>query len=312
MRRDSDVFGGRNSYATLRDLFRWADRYSKENITSDNHDWDRHLALDGYFLLGARCRSDKESSQVKSVIESVFRRKLGSDDEIFSLDRLQSDGIIAKTRSKRESDFSRFVWGAKAARMAILLNRALKFNEPALLVGPTGCGKTTIVQLLSEKKLHIINCHQQTEASDFIGGLRPIRAKDQIEGKEALFEWQDGPLVDCLKTGEVILVDEISLAEDSVLERLNSVLERERTLVVAEKGIEDAENRLSSVETLTANDGFQFIGTMNPGGDYGKKELSPALRNRMTEIWCVPPETKEMSYKKTSVSSLYSLQLNLP
>lgn len=24
---------------------------------------------------------------------------------------------------------------------------------------------------------------------------------------------------------------------------------------------------------------------MNPSGDYGKKELSPALRNRFTEIW---------------------------
>ena len=44
---------------------------------------------------------------------------------------------------------------------------------------------------------------------------------------------------------------------------------------------------------LTASDGFQFIGTMNPGGDYGKKELSPALRNRMTEIWCVPPDEKD-------------------
>jgi midasin len=25
---------------------------------------------------------------------------------------------------------------------------------------------------------------------------------------------------------------------------------------------------------------------MNPGGDFGKKELSPALRNRFTENWC--------------------------
>ena len=24
---------------------------------------------------------------------------------------------------------------------------------------------------------------------------------------------------------------------------------------------------------------------MNPGGDFGKKELSPALRNRFTEVW---------------------------
>ena len=25
---------------------------------------------------------------------------------------------------------------------------------------------------------------------------------------------------------------------------------------------------------------------MNPGGDYGKKELSPALKNRFSEVWC--------------------------
>lgn len=35
---------------------------------------------------------------------------------------------------------------------------------------------------------------------------------------------------------------------------------------------------------------FKFVATMNPGGDYGKKGLSPALRNRFTEIW-VPPIT---------------------
>lgn len=30
---------------------------------------------------------------------------------------------------------------------------------------------------------------------------------------------------------------------------------------------------------------------MNPGGDFGKKELSPALRNRFTEIWVEPITT---------------------
>jgi midasin len=28
---------------------------------------------------------------------------------------------------------------------------------------------------------------------------------------------------------------------------------------------------------------------MNPSGDFGKKELSPALRNRFTEIWVESP-----------------------
>jgi hypothetical protein len=27
------------------------------------------------------------------------------------------------------------------------------------------------------------------------------------------------------------------------------------------------------------------MATMNPGGDFGKRELSPALRNRFTEVW---------------------------
>ena len=97
---------------------------------------------------------------------------------------------------------------------------------------------------------------------------------------DRLFEWIDGPLVMSMKGGHVFLADEISLADDSVLERLNSVLEPERSLLLAEKACG------SEPEIVKAADGFRFVSTMNPGGDYGKKELSPALRNRLTEIWC--------------------------
>ena len=48
---------------------------------------------------------------------------------------------------------------------------------------------------------------------------------------QAIFIWQDGPLVQTMKNGDLFLIDEISLADDSVLERLNSVLEPERKLV---------------------------------------------------------------------------------
>lgn len=48
---------------------------------------------------------------------------------------------------------------------------------------------------------------------------------------QTIFSWQDGPLVHAMMDGDLFLVDEISLADDSVLERLNSVLEPERTLV---------------------------------------------------------------------------------
>lgn len=57
-----------------------------------------------------------------------------------------------------------------------------------------------------------------------------------------------------------------------------SVLEPGRTLTLAERGGEGA-------EVVVGAPGFLALATMNPGGDFGKKELSPALSNRFTQIW---------------------------
>ena len=91
------------------------------------------------------------------------------------------------------------------------------------------------------------------------------------EDNKKLFEWCDGPLVSAMKEGAVFLMDEISLADDSVLERLNSVLEPERTLLLAEKGSGDGNQ--NEVDLIVAKDTFKVVATMNPGGDYGKKEV---------------------------------------
>jgi midasin len=88
-----------------------------------------------------------------------------------------------------------------------------------------------------------------------------------------LFEWHDGPLVEAMKAGSTFLIDEISLADDSVLERLNSVLEPERTLLLTERGTSSS----NDAEQIVALPGFRVIATMNPGGDYGKKEVAIRL-----------------------------------
>jgi midasin len=41
-----------------------------------------------------------------------------------------------------------------------------------------------------------------------------------------VFEWNDGILIESMQKGGLLLIDEISLANDSVLERLNSVFEK--------------------------------------------------------------------------------------
>ena len=93
-----------------------------------------------------------------------------------------------------------------------------------------------------------------------------------------VFEWHDGLLVEAMQAGGLLLIDEISLANDSVLERLNSVFEQDRMLILSEKSSSEAIK-------IVGQAGFNIVATMNPSGDFGKKELSPALRNRMTEIW---------------------------
>lgn len=59
----------------------------------------------------------------------------------------------------------------------------------------------------------------------------------------------------------------------------------------------------SIMEKVTAHENFFILATMNPGGDFGKKELSPALRNRFTEIWV--PSLSDLSELRDIVSQRY-------
>ncbi|KAL1603277.1 AAA ATPase midasin [Nothophoma quercina] len=328
LRQQERIFE-QKSFATLRDLFRWAQR--KADTIQD-------LAVNGYMLLAERVRKEEERVAVKKIMETVMSkngpRVTIDDEQMFSQDNVQKIIDGAPDRSKKID--AGVVWTRAMRRLFVLVRQAMVNNEPVLLIGETGCGKTTVCQMLADtfgKELHILNAHQNTETGDLIGAQRPIRNRAAIEealrrdvleafegiptevnpdtldqdallhlydqlAKEpsiivrdelrisiqtnrikagALFEWADGSLVNAMKTGQYFLLDEISLADDSVLERLNSVLEPSRTLLLAEKGPVDS--------LVVAGEEFQFLATMNPGGDYGKKELSPALRNRFTEIW---------------------------
>ncbi|XP_048240547.1 midasin-like [Haliotis rufescens] len=294
-RRGSGVFAGKQGFMTLRDLFRWAERYSSTDVKTSTkfYDWDQHLADHGYMLLAGRVRKAEESVVIQEVLKKYLKRDV-NDRLLFDLTRRTSSStapMLKEVTDQSVEGFQHIVWTHNMRRLAVLIGQAIKFREPVLLVGETGCGKTTVCQLYAAMRgrhLFSVNCHLHTESADFLGGLRPVRSHtEQDDPKEVkLFEWLDGPLVTAMKEGSMFLIDEISLADDSVLERLNSVLEPEQTLLLAEKGGGDGGS--NEVEQIKAAGGFQVYATMNPGGDFGKKELSPALRNRFTEIWCPP------------------------
>ncbi|XP_050325190.1 midasin [Bactrocera neohumeralis] len=307
---------------TLRDLFRWGNRYTfadKQLLQDTQYDWNQHLVEEGYLVLSAKVRTDIEIEIIEETLYKNFRKRVdlsrlfdaqSSTETCSAVTRNIIDAIRAY---KLRADI---VWTRNMTRMAVLTAKALQFNEPVLLVGPTGCGKTTVCQLLASicgVQLRILNCHMHTEGADFLGGLRPCRESNEDSNTaKKLFEWADGPLILSMQEGSYFMADEISLAEDSVLERLNCILEPERTVLLAEKGgVGESDNpaEIAKDFVVQAKEGFQFLATMNPGGDFGKKELSPALRNRFTEIWCLPSDTKEDLIQIASNCMLESAQM---
>ncbi|XP_065904261.1 midasin-like isoform X2 [Dysidea avara] len=312
-RSDSVLFAGKYGLITLRDLFRWAERYRRSPNITTAHDWEQQLADDGYLILAGKVRTPTEEDSIRTTLEKHFKRTVNIPSLFGYGDQtsLTTANIVNSLQQSVHSElFSHLVWTQDLMRLAVLLGRAIQFDEPVLLVGETGCGKTTLCQLFASilgRKLYSINCHMNTEAADFLGGLRPARRRqdqddaitDEEESEVRLFEWTDGILVHAMQDGGCLLIDEISLADDAVLERLNSVLEPERTLLVAEKGC----SITNQPYEITAQQGFVLMATMNPGGDYGKKELSPALRNRFTEIWCPNNMTRD-DYQKIACHNL--------
>ena len=330
-RQTGRVFESKHGFATLRDLFRWAGRDAVGY---------QELADNGYMLLAERTRRAEDKAVVKEVIESVMGVRI-DEDVMYNLNRHDVDMVSFLGHPMPTS--SKIIWTKAMQRLYTLVCRGLKFNEPILLVGDTGSGKTSVCQVYadaSSQSLLTLNCHQNTETADLLGGLRPVRNRATHAGivreatvaleeagidtismsftsenltstltsilkshteisqhhrvhfeellhkslrLQSIFEWHNGPLINAMNQGDIFLLDEISLADDSVLERLNSVLEPGRSIVLAERGGTDSEHSV-----IRAFEDFKLVATMNPGGDYGKKELSPALRNRFTEIW-VPP-----------------------
>jgi MoxR-like ATPase len=524
-RQQSQVFAGKSGFITPRDLFRWGARCpTTEQELAEVFDdlisfsvfvfFSSFVSIQaGLMLLGERLRTDAEKEAVRAALSKHIKTTRNLSDEVALYhDRVpveQLEALIATAIANGDESvrgLGEISWTPSMRRLYALLDASLRHQEPVLLVGETGCGKTTICQvlaLLRAQQLHVLNCHQNTETSDFLGSLRPVRGKHQIqiefrqrvlelfqaidrarqafvahdmqvdseassslwsfsgtvscaslldadglevedivpilhsvinqvtlacsssdavlqamlsqtlelcpsqpEGQSliesasnqlssslsindaepaedkkarkqrlrreklaalanersveeggaaaptsavqteqadesiemestnqqpapaplafsehaclssndisadtlrvlpvpalrillnifglrarsrALFEWADGALVSAMRSGQMLLIDEISLADDAVLERLNSVLEPSRTLLLAEKGGDTAEE-------IVAASSFRVLATMNPGGDYGKKELSPALRNRFTEIWVAPISSRQ-------------------
>ena len=95
-------------------------------------------------------------------------------------DLLAQSSLFAKIADESQ----RFVYTKSALNLLEKVARCIECNEPVLLCGETGVGKTTVLQHLAKllnKPLSVLNLNHQTETSDLLGCFKPVDTKSQMK-----------------------------------------------------------------------------------------------------------------------------------
>ena len=153
---------------------------------------------------------------------------------------------------------------------------------PAFITGLSGNGKTfSVEQVCAQLKRELIrvNITIETDEDDLIGGFR------LVNGETA---WHNGPVVEALERGAVLLLDEIDLASNKIL-CLQSILEGKGVFL----------KKIGKFVKPTA--GFTVVATANTkgkGSDDGRFIGTNVLNEAFLERF---PVTFEQSYPSPTI-----------
>ncbi len=148
-----------------------------------------------------------------------------------------------------------------------LLEAAYKNGLPVMLTGPTGSGKTRLIQYIAWKlrrPLYTVACHDDLSANDLVG--RFIIKGDEVR-------WIDGPLLLAVKNGGIVYLDEIVEARKDVTVVIHPLTDHRRCLPVEKLG-----------KQLKAPPEFMLVTSYNPNYQSVMKELKPSTRQRFVSI----------------------------
>lgn len=148
-----------------------------------------------------------------------------------------------------------------------LFEQAFHQHVPVMLTGPTGCGKTRLVEhmgLLLGRPVVTISCHDDLTSSDLVGRF-------MVTGGDVV--WTDGPLTRAVKDGAICYLDEVVEARHDSLAVLHSLTDHRRTLYLDRPG-----------EVVRAPTTFMLVCSYNPAYRSSLKELKPSFRQRFATL----------------------------
>lgn len=155
---------------------------------------------------------------------------------------------------------------------------AYALRLPLMLKGPTGCGKTRLVEHMAWKlgrPLITVACNEDMTAADLVG-----RYLLDANGTH----WHDGPLTLAVRHGAICYLDEVVEARQDTTVVIHPLTDARRQLPLDKKG-----------ELVQAHPDFQLVVSYNPGYQSHSKDLKQSTRQRFLAMdFAYPPSEQEM------------------
>src|SRR6186713_1095223 len=148
-----------------------------------------------------------------------------------------------------------------------LFEAAYAAKLPAMLKGPTGCGKTRFVEYMAyrmKRPLITVACHEDLSATDLVGRFL-------LEGEETV--WHDGPLTSAVRHGAICYLDEIVEARKDTVVIIHPLTDHRRRLPIEKRGT-----------IVDAPSDFMLVVSYNPGYQSILKDLKQSTRQRFVAM----------------------------
>ncbi len=253
------------------ELYYWA-KWREGDPTTDPERLDALRVLDGA-VPPTFASAEAIDATPLSDLDALRRRRRGQPAE---------DEASAPSRGRA----ARFRGGQLAE-----LVESLDLGFHCVLVGPTATGKSLCAFEAFEhgaatKPVFVIEGHESLKEFDLLGAYTP----DGTGG----FAWRDGLLVQAMRAGGYLFIDEANRMSTRTLNVLLGVISRS-AVVLTEHGSEE----------VRAESGFQVVIAMNLGKGYAVNALDTALLNRFgccLEFHYLPPrEEEELVVTETAI-----------
>ncbi len=162
---------------------------------------------------------------------------------------------------------------------------AYEAGIPLMIKGPTGCGKSRLVERMS---FEINQKLKKSEGTDFHSlplvtvPCHEDLTADDLKGRYLLTgEYQEGPALIAARRGGILYLDEIVEARPDTIVVMHPLADHRRSLVIEKLG-----------KIVTAPDTFMLVISYNPGYQRKIKELKQSTRQRFAAIEMTYPPSK--------------------